>query len=122
MREQPRSGDPAPAEPAALALAFARQARMCDEFGAPFYGELCRRLADDAHRQGPVAELMRGLPFDPVAASLPLRLLAGMHALVLAGSTPELAAHYPPERSGQPWADTWRQFTATATGHAGEVR
>jgi hypothetical protein len=112
----------APATAATLGLAFARQARMCDDFGAPFYGELCRRIVEDARHDGPVSELMLGLPLDPVAASLPLRLLAGVHALVLAGRAPELAAHYPPLRRSPSSTETWRQFAAIAVGNAEEVR
>jgi hypothetical protein len=112
---------PAPTSATALAAAFARQARMCDEFGAPFYGELCRRIGDDARRGGPVSALMRDFPLEPAAAALPLRLLAGMNALVLADRAPELAAHYPPLRRLQSWDDTWRQFVATATSHPAAV-
>src|SRR5262245_34800756 len=79
---------------AAVADAFERQAALCAEYGSPFYAGLCRGAAADARAQGPVWQLVRGFAGDPWQSALALRVLGGVHALVLEGSAPALAPHY----------------------------
>ena len=78
--------------------AFLDQARSNRELGSPFTARvltLAARLLAPGH---PVADRMRGWQGDigNRGASLPLRFLGGLHALVLTGDCPELAACYPP--------------------------
>ncbi len=80
----------------AVLAAFGQQVGWCDRLGSPFTARLLELLADDVHNNGPTADLVGGWPGDPVADALPLRLAGGLHALVLAGMAPALAACYPP--------------------------
>lgn len=79
---------------AELAAAFTRQADLCAAFAAPFYADLCRRCAADVAADGPIAHLVAAFAGDPAKGSLPLRVLAAVHARVQAGTAPTLAAAY----------------------------
>ncbi len=73
------------------------QARACDKLGSPMYAELITALADDLDAGGPTRDLLGPLAED--GADRPtlfvLRLMGGLHRLVLDGETPALAASYP---------------------------
>lgn len=81
-----------------LAHAFQAQADTCTRMGSPFMGQLLHILADHWPRQGALSAKMAGYEGDigPAGHSLPLRIAGGLHALVLSGQSPELAALYPP--------------------------
>ncbi|HEV2309618.1 MAG TPA: DUF2332 domain-containing protein, partial [Acidimicrobiia bacterium] len=70
------------------------QAGYCDA-ASPFYAVLLRRMADDVDAGGPTWDLLGATADDPVGFVPQLRLLGGVHALVLRGQAPELAARYP---------------------------
>ena len=92
--------------------AFARQAVACAALGSPLTAHLCRTLGDVlAPDQGRVARRVLEWPGDagPSGASVPLRLNGALHALVLTGRAPDLAAAY--ER-GDPTADLLLQSIA----------
>jgi hypothetical protein len=80
----------------ALQAAFAEQVGWCTRLGAPFTAALIGWLADDRARGGPVRTLLPAWPRNPSADLVPLRLAGGLHALVLSGRHPDLAALYPP--------------------------
>ncbi|MEO0484812.1 MAG: DUF2332 family protein [Pseudomonadota bacterium] len=85
----------------ALTDAFTRQAEACEALGSPFMGRVLRMLLD-AVPPGPIAALLTGWREDRLGAahdSLPLRLAAALHQLVLAGDHP-LSAVYPPHTPG----------------------
>ena len=82
-----RSGD--------VAADFRRQADACANLGSPMYAELLGRLADDIDAHGRTAQLVAGHEYDPGPSALALRLVGGLHRLVLAGEASELAAYYP---------------------------
>ncbi len=88
---------------APLRRAFDLQAAACRAFGSPFSGDLLEFAAADIAADGAVLSLLRpwaGADIRTlVADAVPLRLLAGLHHLVLSGAAPALAAVYP--RSGQ---------------------
>jgi hypothetical protein len=67
----------------------------CNSMGSPFYGELLARMADDVAAGGRVAQFLGGHLDSTYEEAVPLRLLGGIHRLVLAGSAPELAARFP---------------------------
>lgn len=64
------------------------------KIGSPFYGVLLRHLADDAAAGGPTAELLGPYVDEPPERYIPVRLLCGVHELVLSGAEPALAANY----------------------------
>lgn len=79
----------------ALARRLRRQALGCQRSGSPLYGTLLERLAADTEAGGPGLDLLQGHELDPPGSALALRLMGAVHRLVLSGSLPELAAHYP---------------------------
>lgn len=77
--------------------AFRDQAASCRALGSDFTALLCDGLADLLQPdQGAVATKVLTWPGDPSsrADSVPLRLCGGLHALVLTGADPALAALY----------------------------
>jgi hypothetical protein len=102
------------------------QAGACRQLGSPLYGDLLLHAADDLQAGGLLADLLDGFLDDQLKTALALRLLGGVHAIVLSGRAPELAAFYPsaggrPERRrGSPRA--WAAFVAVLADHRGEVR
>lgn len=67
----------------------------CDGLGSPLYAGLLRHAADDLLAGGPTAGVLDGHLADPGRSALALRMLGGVHALVLTGQAAELAAFYP---------------------------
>ena len=82
------------------------QAGYCDT-SSPFYAVLLRRMADDVDARGPTWDLLGGTADDPVGFVPQLRLLGGVHALVLRGEAPELAARYPSSGGDGDAAAAW---------------
>ncbi|MGH8984458.1 MAG: DUF2332 domain-containing protein [Acidimicrobiia bacterium] len=80
--------------PVALANLLRVHASYCRSNGSPFYAELMEHMADDAAAGGPVAALAAPDVRAP-ESSYRLRILAGVHRLVLEGAAPDLARHYP---------------------------
>jgi len=72
-----------------------RQAEACASLGSPLYAALLGHAAQDVRDGGPCAEALAGYEDAPRADAVALRLLGGVHALVLTGRAPALAAHYP---------------------------
>ena len=86
-----------PAE-TAVREAFAAQAKACAERGSPFTGLLCEALGRSLDRSTEVGQRVLDWPGRPDARgdSVPLRLAAGLHALVRRGRLQRLAGLYPP--------------------------
>ena len=76
--------------------AFRQQAQSCAALGSPLMARLMAGLADALAHGDPVSDAMLGWAGDPAsrADSVPLRLAGGLHALVLSGQDPDLAAAY----------------------------
>jgi hypothetical protein len=73
------------------------QARICGAHGSPLYASLLEHAAGDVERSGPS---WRALSLEGATAlgaddALALRFMGAIHRLVLTGSAPALAAHYP---------------------------
>lgn len=105
--------------------AFQAQAEACERLGSPFTARLCRLAGDRLIlEQGPVAQRVLGWPGDPSynADSVPLRFAAGLHALVLSGAAPELAAVYPPRHQASDDAALWRAVTAAMNDHESQLQ
>lgn len=78
-----------------LARVVREQARACAELGSPLYASLLERCADDITTGGPTADVLSGHEDGAGPAATALRLLGGVHYLVLEGAAPQLAAWYP---------------------------
>jgi hypothetical protein len=63
--------------------------------GCPFYAALGEELIVDVERDGPVARMLAPYADAPVEAAYVLRLLGGVHRMVLSGDAPAVAAHFP---------------------------
>ncbi|MCA9511007.1 MAG: DUF2332 family protein [Myxococcota bacterium] len=83
----------AAARTGALLEAFHFQAQACRGLGAPLAAALLDRAREDIRDGGPVAALLGDVVDDPLRAALPLRLLAGLHRLVLTDEAHDLAAY-----------------------------
>jgi len=81
---------------AAVLTAFRKQIGWCKEQGAPFTAQVLTLLFDDIACNGRAAGLVGTWPGDLVTDAIPLRLAGALHALVLSGAEPDLAACYPP--------------------------
>ncbi len=105
-----------------LAEAFRTQARGCAIAGSSIYTELFDRAAADLARGGLFADLVATYRGVPVLDALPLRLLGAVHAMVLGGRAPELAAFYP-SAGGVFEADAaWRALCDLCAAHRAELR
>ncbi|MEV8096863.1 DUF2332 domain-containing protein [Kitasatospora sp. NPDC085879] len=74
---------------------FERQATACAELGSPLYAALLRHAATDIRDGGPCAAAAAGHEDVAGPQAVALRLMGGVHALVLTGRAPALAVHYP---------------------------
>ena len=107
----------------ALAVeSFRFHARGCAAAGSPLYAELLARAADDLESGGVFAELVEGFEGHPVLLVLPLRVMAAVHRLVLAGVAPALAAHYPSAGGRFEAEGAWRALLDAARAHAPAIR
>jgi hypothetical protein len=97
----------------AVRQAFRDQAQACASLGSPLMARLMAGLADGLAPGDPVADQVLGWPGDPSskADSVPLRLAGGLHALVLTGQDPALAAAYADPAADVP-ASLGRKSTA----------
>lgn len=71
------------------------QAVGCDHLGSPFYAGLLQLMADDVEAAGPVLALLGPHAGESFGAAYPIRVLGGVHRVVLSGEAPALAAHFP---------------------------
>ena len=81
--------------PGHLAETIRLQARSCDALGCRFYAALCEELARDVERDAPISRFLAPFGGARFEDAYVLRLLGGVHRLVLDGRAPAVAAHYP---------------------------
>lgn len=102
------------------------EAGHCELLGSPLYAGLLRHAAGDLLAGGPTAAVLDGHLADPGRGALPLRMLGGVHALVLTGRAPELAAFYPSAggtAAAGPGAElAWLALRDVLSRHAEEIR
>ncbi len=98
------------------------QGRFCAASGSPMYGELFELVANDVEAGGVFATILSGHEDDPSRHAVPLRLLGGLHRLVLDGRAPQLRRWYP--STGGTWdAETaWPEIVQTAADHTDALR
>lgn len=88
------------------------QAVGCRSMGSAFYGELLDQMAVDVERGGPAWELLAQHAAEPFERVFPLRVLGGVHRLVLCGAAPELARRYPTTGGDGDATAAWPAFAA----------
>jgi hypothetical protein len=89
---------PGSATEEAVRAAFERQAEGAARLGSPFMERLCRLLGERLDRSTEAGRRVLDWPgkADAFGDAVPIRLAAGLHALVRRGGAPGLAACYPP--------------------------
>lgn len=108
-----------------LPLAFDIQGRVCRGMGSPFYGDLLRHCSEELTRadtSSPLVRLLDDWRGDLARDFVPLRVLGGVHALVLAGEVPALAAHYPSVGGTPLFPAAWREFLAVVDAFEDRLR
>jgi hypothetical protein len=98
------------------------QGQVCAGLGSPMYGDLLQRVAADIEAGGVFAAILSGHEEDSGRLALPLRLLGGLHRLVLDGRAAALRRWYP--SAGGRWDDAaaWPDIALAASEHAGHLR
>jgi len=98
------------------------QGRFCAGSGSPMYGELFELVATDVEAGGVFASVLSGHEDDPSRHAVPLRLLGGLHRLVLDGRAAGLRRWYP--STGGTWdaGSAWPEILDTAENHSGSLR
>jgi hypothetical protein len=100
---------------------LAEQAGYCRVMGSPLYAALLDRAAEDAARDGVVAEVVEPVA-GPYGSMLGLRLMGAVHRMVLQGAAPALARHYPSAGGGGDAAAAWPALTDLLRASTDEVR
>jgi hypothetical protein len=103
-----------------LAEALETQRHGCKLAGSPLYAEVLDAVAADVDAGGVAAELLGPYAQAPFGDAVPLRLLGGVHELVLGGAAPELAAHYP-SAGGSPGRGLAAAFLGALAEHRSTV-
>jgi hypothetical protein len=86
------------------------------------YGVLVRELADDWDRGGVVREILHGREDAPAGDMVQLRLLAGIHRIVLRGDAPALARFYPSVGGTADRYAVWPALEPVLRSHVAELR
>lgn len=107
---------------ARLARNFRTQSRWCADAGADLYAVLLSGMATDLERGGITAQLCQPYLDAPETAAIHIRLLAGLHEIVLAGHAPELEAYYPSVGGTWPPDGVWAVASGVMTEHADRLR
>lgn len=105
-----------------LAHTLRAQGGFCASSGSAMYGELFELVAADVEAGGVFAAILSGHRDAPSRDAVPLRLLGGLHRLVLDGRAARLRRWYP--STGGSWnaASAWPEIRDTASGHADALR
>ncbi|WP_159589387.1 DUF2332 domain-containing protein [Chelativorans xinjiangense] len=77
---------------------FLKQADGSETLGSPFTARLCRLLSDLLDESTETGRRVAAWPGKPRSDAVALRLAGALHALVLSGADPALAAAYPPNQ------------------------
>src|SRR4051794_3689229 len=84
----------------------------CELYGSRFYRDLERRMAEDVRAGGVVWDVLEPFAHEHPRAAYTLRLLGGVHRMVLCGDAPELAKHYPSTGGDGDVDAVWPAFAA----------
>jgi hypothetical protein len=78
-----------------ISVSFVKQIDWCAKMGSRLYADLLTVALADLDSGGPVSTVVSAFEGDAVSAALPLRLMGGIHRLVLSNMADALAAHFP---------------------------
>lgn len=92
----------------------------CELAGSALYARVLAAVDAEVRSGGPVGRLLAPHADAPVGDAVLLRLLAGVHRLVLTGDAPTLAGHYP-SVGGTPGRRLEADFLAVVAGHTGRL-
>ena len=106
----------------ALAARLRRQAGWCAREGSPLYAALLEKSASDIEVEGPAWEVLSDFEDEPGTAAVALRFMAAVHRLVLDGTLPVLARHYPSAGGAGDAHDAWPLFRQALTDHREQIR
>ncbi|ORB74883.1 DUF2332 domain-containing protein [Mycobacterium scrofulaceum] len=98
------------------------QGQFCARSGSPMYGELFELVATDVAGGGVFATILSGHEDDPSRLAVPLRLLGGLHRLVLDGRAPRLRRFYPSTGGSWDAESAWPEIEGVAADHAEALR
>lgn len=98
------------------------QGRFCARSGSPMYGELFELVAADVAAGGVFATILSGHEDAPSRDAIPLRLLGGLHRLVLDGRAAALRRWYPSTGGSWDAGRAWPEIRAVAVAHAASLR
>ncbi|OBB83976.1 DUF2332 domain-containing protein [Mycobacterium sp. 852002-30065_SCH5024008] len=98
------------------------QGRFCAGSGSPMYGELFELVAIDVVAGGVFAAILSGHEDDPSRLAVPLRLLGGLHRLVLDGRAAQLRRWYPSTGGSWDAESAWPEIKDVAAGHSEALR
>ena len=110
------------AKPEHLLHTLRSQGRFCGRSGSPMYDELFELVAADVEAGGVFATILSGHEDDSGRHAVPLRLLGGLHRLVLDGRAPALRRWYPSTGGSWDAHPAWPQILAAAIDHADALR
>ena len=98
------------------------QGRFCAGSGSPMYGELFELVAGDVEAGGVFATILSGHEDAPSRQAVPLRLLGGLHRLVLDGRASELRRWYPSTGGSWDAGNAWPGILNAAARHTDPLR
>lgn len=98
------------------------QGRFCATSGSPMYGELFELVAGNVEAGGVFAAILCGHENDPSRDAVPLRLLGGLHRLVLDGQAPGLRRWYPSTGGAWDAAAAWPEIEGVAVDQLDALR
>lgn len=105
-----------------FAALMREQSEWCNLLGSPLYANLSTRIAEDIEAGGRSLDVLRGHEQDRKGTMLALRLLGAVHRLVLQGSAPALARHYPSVGGDGDAEAAWRELARALEEHKDDLR
>jgi hypothetical protein len=108
-------------ERAELATVVRELGAVWDVLGSPFNAVMLAHLADDIDEGGITWDLLGDIP-EPARSMPGLRLLGGVHRIVLEGRLPELGRHYQSVGGDGDLDATWPLLHRAVVEHADELR
>ncbi|OBA81149.1 hypothetical protein A9W99_14955 [Mycobacterium sp. 1164966.3] len=98
------------------------QGRFCGASGSSMYDELFERVADDVEAGGVFATILAGREDAPSPQAVPLRLLGGLHRMVLDGRASALRRWYPSTGGSWDAQAAWPEIVRVAAANTGVLR